>query len=281
MADEPSADDMNVSFEDNDRSKEGEGDSDELSGQSFSDGDNAGPRDGSDGDERKRKKRRRGRHKGGKHHRKYRPYSQMSWTERKAADARETQRANQKREDAFLSGHPVAPYNTTQFLIDDHIQSEASPDLNQEPPQPAVPAPASPQPEPQAAKKSNDQKDPTAIVCLQNEDMNYDVDTPDPQLLGDDEEEQQFLAKEFKTQYEIMRTERIQSMSREELVKEHIELEKKFEYLERQMMKKAGKDMGGGKDADKESSDANSLGSSNEEFIDLSSVKQEEAAYLV
>ncbi|KAK7497505.1 hypothetical protein BaRGS_00011145 [Batillaria attramentaria] len=273
MADKPSADDMIMSFEENDRSKEVEVDSDELSGQSFSDGDNAGPREGSDGDDRKRKKRRRGRHKGGKHHRKWRPYTKLSWSERKVADARETQRANQKREDAFASGHPVAPYNTTQFLIDDHIQSEASPDLNHEPsPQPAArPVPAPPPPVPQV--ESTKQEDPTAVF-LQNEDSSYSMGPSSVPALGEEEEEQ-FLAKEFSTTYESLHLERLQSMSKEELVKENLELEKKVERMER-MLSLHGKDSGV-KDADKESSDANSLGSSNEEFMDLNNVKQEDA----
>lgn len=274
MADEHFADDMNVSCEDNDRSKE-EGDSDELSGQSFSDGDNGGPREGSDGDDRKRKKRRRGRHKGGKHHRKWRPYTKLSWSERKAADARETLRANQKREDAFASGHPVAPYNTTQFLIDDHIQSEASPDLNHAPsPQTAARPPTiAPPPVPQLQVTSTEEDESAAPVFLQDEDSYCDMGTP-VQALGEEEEEQ-FLAKEFSTTYESLHLERLQSMSKDELVKENLELEKKVERMER-LLSHHGKDFGS-KDGDKESSDANSLGSSNEEFIDFNNVKQEDA----
>jgi hypothetical protein len=57
----------------------------------------------------------------------------MSWTERRALEEKEAVRANQKREDAFKHGHPVAPYNTTQYLMEDHIKNEEiAPDLHLE-----------------------------------------------------------------------------------------------------------------------------------------------------
>lgn len=267
---------VNTSIEDTDRSREHDCDSDDLSAQS-SDGDNAYPRENSDGDDRKRKKRRRGKHKGGKHHRKWRPYTTLTWSERQEVDAREAIRANQKREEAFASGHPVAPYNTTQFLIEDHIKSEVSPYLDQESEEaePCVdskPA-AGPSTVPIVLPRDKTAEDepmvsaPTSVL-QQFDDVIYDSGTA-TSVTGDDEEER-FLAKEFTSTYESIHLERLQSMSKEELVKENLELEKKVERMERLLSQR--KDAGAVvvREADRESSDANSLGSSSEEFMDLS-----------
>lgn len=54
-----------------------------------------------------------------KRKRKWKPYSALSWEEKVIQDARESKRANAKRERLSAEGHPIAPYNTTQFLMDD------------------------------------------------------------------------------------------------------------------------------------------------------------------
>ncbi|XP_067933591.1 protein HEXIM2-like [Watersipora subatra] len=54
-----------------------------------------------------------------KRKRKWRPYNELSWDEKKMQDDRETRRAHEKRERLSAEGHPIAPYNTTQFLMDD------------------------------------------------------------------------------------------------------------------------------------------------------------------
>jgi len=44
----------------------------------------------------------------------------MTWEERQAVDEKEAIRATTKREARMALGQPMAPYNTTQFLMDQH-----------------------------------------------------------------------------------------------------------------------------------------------------------------
>lgn len=150
-------------------------------------------------DDKKRKKRRR-RHKGGKNHRKWKPYDKMSFTEKKRLEEKESRRANQKREEAFASGHPVAPYNTTQFLMDDHCQSEAiSPDLHRH-----------------NSKDSN----------------NSNVSESSSSVSDDEFEDNGFQATNFLESYETYNQERLMSMTKEELIGEYVKMETKLEKLE-------------------------------------------------
>lgn len=91
------------------------GDSDDISGGSFSEGDDNIQRRGSD-DQRQKKGRRPRRLKGGKrHNRKHHPYAGTSYPAKKGGDALQC---------------PRAPRNTTQYLIDDHVRHNISPDLS-------------------------------------------------------------------------------------------------------------------------------------------------------
>lgn len=51
--------------------------------------------------------------------RKWIPYTELSWDEKRVRDDKETERAFAKRERLSAEGHPIAPYNTTQFLMED------------------------------------------------------------------------------------------------------------------------------------------------------------------
>lgn len=155
------------------------------------------PENGSD--DKKRKKRRR-RHKGGKNHRRWKPYDKMSFTEKKRLEEKESRRANQKREEAFASGHPVAPYNTTQFLMDDHFQSEAiSPDLHRH-----------------NSKDSN----------------NSNISESSSSVSDDEFVDGGFQATNFLESYETYNQERLMSMTKEELIHEYVKMEAKLEQFE-------------------------------------------------
>lgn len=168
----------------------------------------------------KKKRRRRGKHKGGKHHRKYKPYHKLSWSERKEVDDRETKRANLKREAAFKSGHPVAPYNTTQFLMEDHSKNEGiSPSLKLE-------------------DKTDDL--PTTKENRLSKDSSHCSggsagDSEDEYLYDSSNDEELFLAKDFSEAYDSIHVERLQKMTKEELVKDYLELEAKVENLEKKL----------------------------------------------
>lgn len=183
--------------------------------------------DGSDldvpGEERKKKRRRR-RHKGGKNHRRWKPYDKLSWSEKRELEEKETRRANQKRAEAFASGHPVAPYNTTQFLMNDHIENERiEHDLNRH-----------------NSKGSNDSG------CTDtSEEWNEST-------------EEDYMAREFSETYDNIHAERLNSMTKEELIKNFVEMESKLEQLEKKVTDKTNS-----------GSDVQSISSGGEETVDM------------
>lgn len=189
-----------------------------------------------------RKKRRRRRLKGGKHHRKWKPYNKLSWNERKVLDEKESKKATQKREEAFANGHPVAPYNTTQFLMEDHIKHESiSPKLNVE----------------EAQLNRHNSRESTGGSRSGGSDSSDEYySSPD--------DEKDFLEKEFAETYDNIHAEQLMNMSKEELVKRYLELEAKLTNLQKIVKRKF--DPSGG-------DSSGSLSSSGEEFQDLDEVK--------
>lgn len=151
--------------------------------------------------------RRRGRRKqkGGRHHRKqWKPYSKLSWEEKQKRDDKDTLRATKKRDDQFASGQPMAPYNTTQFLMDQHQPSPVAKDAQHE-----------------EVRHAKDE----GSGSYDSSDEYYD--SPD--------DEDIFLAKDFSEAYEFFHAERLQELSKEELVREYVELESKNENLEKKI----------------------------------------------
>ncbi len=170
-----------------------------------------------DGRQGKKKHRRRP----SKKKRSWKPYFKLTWEEKKALDERETARASRVRAEMFAKGLPVAPYNTTQFLMEEHDREE--PDLNTE----------------LGVRKSGAiRSDDTA-----SEDENFE---------GEDEDEEEgggggggsdgmgrpghaggeFLQRDFSETYERYHVETLQNMSKQELVREYLELEKCMSRLE-------------------------------------------------
>ncbi|NXB08980.1 HEXI1 protein, partial [Cnemophilus loriae] len=140
--------------------------------------------------------------------RRWKPYSKLSWEEKQQFDERQSLRASRLRAEMFAKGQPVAPYNTTQFLMEDHDQEE--PDLKTG----LYPR--------RAAAKSDGGSDG----------------------MGGDGSE--FLQRDFSETYERYHVESLQNMSKQELVKEYLELEKCLSRMEeennrlRMESKKAG-----------------------------------------
>uniref|UniRef100_A0A8C3CNX1 HEXIM P-TEFb complex subunit 1 n=1 Tax=Cairina moschata TaxID=8855 RepID=A0A8C3CNX1_CAIMO len=114
--------------------------------------------------------------------RRWKPYSKLSWEEKQQFDERQSLRASRLRAEMFAKGQPVAPYNTTQFLMEDHDQEEAA-----------------------------------------EEDGGSDG-------MGGDGSE--FLQRDFSETYERYHVESLQNMSKQELVKEYLELEKCLSRME-------------------------------------------------
>lgn len=175
------------------------------------------------GDEWKELGKKRHRRRPSKKKRRWKPYNKLTWEEKKRLEERESQRASRMRAEMFAKGQPVAPYNTTQFLMDDHDQEE--PDLC--PPQ------------------------RRGLACLPGAlpgDSTEDDDEEDgggcsgggggsdgAGASGGDEEDDdgaQFLQKDFSETYEKYHAESLQDMSKQELVREYLELEKCLSRME-------------------------------------------------
>lgn len=165
--------------------------------------------------------KKRHRRRTSKKKRNWKPYYKLSWEERKAQDERETARASRVREEMFAKGLPVAPYNTTQFLMDEHDREE--PDLNTET---GVRRPSG--------------------VGGRVEDTGSEED-----LFDNDEEDDEdgsgggsdgigrpgnaggeFLQRNFSETYEMYHVESLLNMTKQDLVQEYLELEKCMSRLE-------------------------------------------------
>ncbi|KFD53381.1 hypothetical protein M513_05862 [Trichuris suis] len=68
------------------------------------------------------KRRRKRRRRAGRRH--WKPYFKLSAEERRKLELREERRAERSRAIRFAHGIPVAPYNTTQFLLNDRQQRD-------------------------------------------------------------------------------------------------------------------------------------------------------------
>ena len=163
----------------------------------------------------RRKKHRRGKNKGGKRHRQWKPYTKMTWDERKELEERETRRACQRREERFASGQPMAPYNTTQFLMEQQDALEFKLDDSK----------------PRLNKSETGEGSAGGSGSLDGSSEDY-YSSPD--------DEEIFLEKEFTEAYENYHAERLQTMTKDELVREYLELETKVETMEKSRLSVSG-----------------------------------------
>ncbi|XP_038609772.1 protein HEXIM1 [Tachyglossus aculeatus] len=137
----------------------------------------------------------------------WKPYYKLSWEEKKKFDEKQSQRASRLRAEMFAKGQPVAPYNTTQFLMDDHDQEE--PDLK-------------------------------TGLCPRRADDSSDEDFVEE--AGEEEEGGsdgmggggggEFLQRDFSETYERYHAESLQNMSKQDLLREYLELEKCLSRME-------------------------------------------------
>ncbi|KAM9394125.1 protein HEXIM1 [Pholidichthys leucotaenia] len=160
---------------------------------------------------RQGKKRHRRRPNKKKRH--WKPYNKLSWEEKKERDERESVRASKMREEMFAKGLPVAPYNTTQFLMDEHDREE--PDLNTE----------------IGVRRSLGED------TVSEEDF-FDHDEEDDDDGGSDgigrpgNAGGEYLHRDFCETYEMYHVESLQNMTKQQLVQEYLELEKCMSRLE-------------------------------------------------
>lgn len=161
----------------------------------------------------KKRKTRRGKPK----HRKLKPYSkqQISYEQRIKS------RGISSRVVATKTGrHPPAPYNTTQFLMEDHSDL---PDLEQK----LAGAAAG-----ESAAVQLFQK-PTAPT--RTRDSSFSIDSDDDYFYSSPEDEEEFLTKEFSSAYEDLHAERLGGLTKSELIQEYIQLESKVDLLTKRL----------------------------------------------
>ncbi|XP_062993713.1 protein HEXIM1 [Elgaria multicarinata webbii] len=158
------------------------------------------------GEEERQLGKKKHRRRPSKKKRHWKPYYKLSWEEKKKFDEKQSQRASRLRAEMFAKGQPVAPYNTTQFLMEDHDQEE--PDLKTG----LYPK--------RSATKSDDTSE---------EDFVEEEDGGSDGMGGDGSE---FLQKDFSETYERYHVESLQNMSKQELIKEYLELEKCLSRME-------------------------------------------------
>ncbi|XP_059937759.1 LOW QUALITY PROTEIN: protein HEXIM2 [Mesoplodon densirostris] len=149
-----------------------------------------------------RKKHRR---RPSKRKRHWRPYLELSWAEKQQRDERQGQRASRVREEMFAKGQPVAPYNTTQFLMNDRDPEE--PDLD-------VPRGAS---HPGSSGES---------------------EAGDSDSRGRAHGE--FQQRDFSEAYERYHTESLQGRSKQELVRDYLDLERRLSQAEEETRRLQG-----------------------------------------
>lgn len=151
-----------------------------------------------------KKKHRRGPSKKKRH---WKPYFKLSWEEKQQLEEKESLRAFKVRAEMFAKGLPVAPYNTTQFLMAEHEHQE--PDLKPDLPK-------------KLAVKSYDSSDEEFIY--------EEEDSLSSEGMGDNGGE--FLQKDFFETFEKYHAERLENMTKQELIREHLELERSLSKLE-------------------------------------------------
>ncbi|KAM8947707.1 protein HEXIM1 [Pelodytes ibericus] len=173
------------------------------------------PGKGKQEDEWKQMGKKRHRRRPSKKKRRWKPYNKLTWEEKKLLEERESQRASRMRAEMFAKGQPVAPYNTTQFLMELHDQEE--PDLC--PPQRRMVATF-------PLLNANSTKGDST-----EEDLEEDEDGTGSDGV-DSNDGTEFLQRDFSETYERYHAESLQDMSKQELIREYMELEKCLSRME-------------------------------------------------
>ena len=135
------------------------------------------------------------RHRRGRHRRKWKPYSKMTSEEKKECAAREEARAVKR--EAELRGKPVAPWNTTQFIMEDRGSTEV--------------------------KIPNPRVSRITSVDSSISDEDY-YESPEEELM----EHGLSLEQDFENTYHQVASERLQGLSKTELVKQCLQLEEEL-----------------------------------------------------
>lgn len=160
-----------------------------------------------------KKKHRRG--SGRNKRRKYKPYPQLTWEEKKAVDERDSRRAISIRERYMHEkGRPLAPFNTSQFLMAEHDTQE--PDLH-------------------VSHHHHHESHSRPLRLSSSADDSNDDGLSSSDEDQDIEDVRNFLQKDFTETYDRLHSESLHRMNKNELINEYMQLEDKVENLEKEL----------------------------------------------
>ncbi|XP_046851887.1 protein HEXIM1-like [Xenia sp. Carnegie-2017] len=187
-----------------------------------------------------KKKHRRGSRRSRK---KFKPYSKLTWEEKKAVEERESRRAVKNREKYMQEkGRPLAPYNTSQFLMAEHDTQEPNLCVHK-----------------------------TTRISSSADDSGDSLSYSDEER--DIEDVRSFLQKDFTETYDRFHSETLHGMSKDELINEYIELENKVENLEKELNTIKSNGKVNGHDNSKINSEMNNVETGKD--VDTESLKEE------
>lgn len=181
------------------------------SGSGSGDQDSGHHDDGTDITAKKRKTRR-----GKPKHRKLKPYSKQLTYHQQQLRSRTIGRI------AKTGRQPPAPYNTTQFLMADHGDL---PDLEQK--------------LSEAASLDVPAMFPKPPAPTRTRDSSFSVDSDEDYFYSSPEDEEEFLTKEFSTAYEALHEERLNTLTKTDLIQEYKHLEAKMDSLTKRLRNKS------------------------------------------
>lgn len=135
---------------------------------------------------------------------------------------RKTRRGKSKRKNTHPYGKtlpkskhikPEAPYNSNRFLIEDHGDLDK---IDEE-------------------LKKTDQASTSTVTRTRDSSVSVESDA---EFYSTPDDEEVFLIKDFDNQYESVQAERLQAMSKDELIQEYLMLESKVEILSKRLQSK-------------------------------------------
>jgi len=161
-------------------------------------------------------------------------YYEMNDTERSQLEERERLREAKIRERSIAKGHMLAPYNTTQFIIDGHYEEDASIKLLEEQllhNSGSTDAAQLFKTSPTRLSVERDVKE----VRKRGRDSSFSLDSDEGYFYSSPDDEEEFICKEFSKDYERGNVDRLERMEKSSLIHEYLGLEKKLENLEKKL----------------------------------------------
>lgn len=161
----------------------------------------------------KKRKTRRGKSKRRNHPN---PYTKLPWQQRKNAYNQGPYSRKYSRSNNIIPhGQALAPFNSNQFLMEDHGDLQ---EIDE--------------------KLNKSDVAGTSTNPPRTRDSSFSVDS-DGDFYSSPEDEEEFLSKEFSNAYEDLHAERLQSLSKAQLIEEYLQLESKVDVLTQRLRGKS------------------------------------------